>query len=124
MSAATWALVGVLGGTGAACRFLVDSAVRSRWPTAMPWGTIVVNLSGSLLIGVLAATYLLGLIGAQTYTAAAVGFCGGYTTFSTAMVETVRLTQAGDVRRAGLNVAGTLVLTCALAATGLVGLLR
>ncbi|WP_370618790.1 fluoride efflux transporter FluC [Mumia sp. Pv 4-285] len=121
MSAATWVLVGLLGGTGAGCRFLVDSAVRSRWPTAMPWGTIVVNLSGSLLIGVLAGAHLAGVVGTDTYTVAAVGFCGGYTTFSTAMLETVRLTQAGDVRRAALNVTGTLVLTCVLTAVALVG---
>ncbi|MGH1562408.1 fluoride efflux transporter FluC [Mumia sp. DW29H23] len=124
MSALTWALVGVLGGGGAACRFLVDSAVRSRWPTAMPWGTVVVNLSGSLLIGLLAGAHLEGLIGAQTYAVAALGFCGGYTTFSTAMVETVRLAQAGDVRRAVLNAAGTLVLTCVLTAVAMLGLLR
>ena len=51
--------------------------------------------------------------------AASIGFCGGYTTFSTAMVETVRLAQNGDYTRAVLNAAGTAVTTVAAAAAGI-----
>lgn len=121
MSAATWVVVALLGGAGAASRFLVDGAVRGRWRTAMPWGTVVVNLSGSLVIGLLAGAYAVGALGVDAYTAGALGFCGGYTTFSTAMVETVRLAEAGDLRRATVNIAGTLVLTCVLAAVAYAG---
>ncbi|TNC46142.1 CrcB family protein [Mumia zhuanghuii] len=111
------AVICLCGGLGAACRFVLDTAVRRRWSTRMPWGTILVNVSGSLLIGALAAAYAGDALGARPYLVAGVGFCGGYTTFSTAMVETVRLAQDGDFRRAVVNVVGTTAVTCAAAAS-------
>lgn len=106
----TAALVAVLGGLGAAARFVVDGWFRGRWGRRLPVATIAVNVTGSLLIGLLAGAMAAGLLPVTGYTLAATGFCGGYTTFSTAAVETVRLAQAGDLRRAAANAVGTLAL--------------
>lgn len=114
----TFVLVTLLGGVGAATRFVVDGAIRSRWPSGFPTATVVVNVSGSLLLGLLTGVQLVHGLAPIAFTAAAVGFCGGYTTFSTAMVETVRLVQAGEVGRAAANALGTLVLCVGAAAAG------
>jgi len=111
-------LVSLLGGLGAVARFVVDGWIRGRWSTRLPVATIAVNVSGSLLIGFLAGGLASGGISHDAYVVAATGFCGGYTTFSTATVETVRLAQAGAYRRAVLNAFGSLVLTVLAAAAG------
>lgn len=110
--------VAVLGGLGASTRFVVDGAIRRRWTSAFPVATVVVNVTGSLLIGLLAGAATFHGLGPDLRLVAATGFCGGYTTFSTAMVETVRLAQAGELRSAVLNAVGTLTLTVAAAAAG------
>ncbi|WP_324536440.1 fluoride efflux transporter CrcB [Actinotalea sp.] len=110
--------VAVLGGLGAATRFVVDGAIRRRWTSVLPVATVAVNVSGSLVIGLLAGAATFHGLGPDVRVVAATGFCGGYTTFSTAMVETVRLAQAGELRAAVLNAVGTLALTVAAAATG------
>jgi CrcB protein len=79
---------------------------------------MTINVSGSLLIGVLAGLLSTGALAPTAYALAATGFCGGYTTFSTASVEVVRLAQAGDTRRAVIAALGTLVLTVAAATVG------
>lgn len=113
-------LVAVVGGLGAAVRFVVDGWFRGRWAGRLPLATIAINVSGSFVIGLLAGALAAGTLPMTVYTIAATGFCGGYTTFSTAMVETVRLAQAGDARRAVVNALGTLVLTVAVASLGFV----
>ena len=114
----TAVLVAFVGGLGAAARFVVDGWFRGRWAGRLPLATISINVSGSLLIGLLAGAMAVGTLPVTAYTVAATGFCGGYTTFSTAMVETVRLAQAGDRRRAVASTVGTLVLTVAAASLG------
>ena len=114
----TAVLVAFVGGLGAATRFVVDGWFRGRWAARLPLATIAINVSGSFVIGLLAGALAAGTLPTTAYTVAATGFCGGYTTFSTAMVETVRLAQAGDVRRATVNAFGTLVLTVAVATLG------
>ncbi|WP_291377766.1 CrcB family protein [Demequina sp.] len=111
-------LIAVFGGAGAAARFVVDGLIRARWSTALPLGTLTINISGSLLLGFLAGASHAGGWGGDVLDAAAIGFCGGYTTFSTAMAETVRFVQGGDYRRAVINALGTGVLTVAAAAVG------
>lgn len=108
------------GGVGAVLRYLVDSATmlrvaRSARATPFPYGTWVVNVSGSLLIGV-----LLGVV-APLHPAATilgVGLLGGYTTFSSASYETVRLLQRGRVWAGLVNGPGQLVLAVVAAAAG------
>jgi CrcB protein len=111
-------LVALLGGAGAATRFWVDGTIRARGRTILPIATIVVNVTGSLLIGLIAGAHLYRGLPGTWQLLLATGFCGGYTTFSTAMVETVRLAEADERGRAALNVLGTLVVTVAAAAAG------
>lgn len=110
-------LVAALGGLGAATRFVVDGAVRSRWSGPWPVATIAINVTGSLVLGLAVGAGIADAV-ASGVVAGVAAFCGGYTTFSTAMVETVRLVRAGDVRRALGNAVGTAVLTVAAAAVG------
>jgi CrcB protein len=105
-----YVLVCLGGGLGAAGRFMLDGTIRGRWSRVFPLATVAINVSGAFLIGL--------LTGALAYGLAATGFCGGYTTFSTAMVETVRLVQLKDYRRAAVNAFGTLVIAVAAAAAG------
>lgn len=108
----------LLGGVGAAARFWVDGAIRARRSGPMPVATMTINVVGSLLIGVLLGLQVGGVLAPDGFAMLATGFCGGFTTFSTAMVEAVRLLQDGDVRRAWGSVALTLVLSVAAASVG------
>ncbi len=114
----TLLLVALLGGAGAATRFVVDGAVRVRWSRTFPVATFLVNVTGSLFIGLLFGAVTSHGLGSDWSVPAITGFCGGYTTFSTAMVETVRLVQSGQLRRALLNALGTTVACLAAAALG------
>ncbi len=100
MSAWTWLGVAVLGGVGANTRFLVHSLATTHAGGELPLGTLVVNASGSLLLGVLAGVSLNGdaLVLAGTAT------LGSYTTFSTWMLETHLLAANGGRGAAVLNV--------------------
>ena len=112
-------LLGLAGGVGAVCRLLVDTAVRHRWGGRLPYGLFVVNASGSLLLGVL--TGLVAFHGApdDLRLVAGTGFCGGWTTFSTASTETVRLAREGRAGAAAGCAAGMLLTTLLAAALGL-----
>ncbi|MGI4894385.1 MAG: fluoride efflux transporter FluC [Janthinobacterium lividum] len=110
----------LVGALGAVSRFVVDGEIRRRWPSPLPWATFVVNVSGSLLLGLVTGA----VIGHDSSNVLRVvvgsGFCGGYTTFGTAMVETLRLTQ-GRTTVAGVGYSvGTLVATVTAAGLGLV----
>ncbi len=122
MSAVVVVAIALAGGAGAAARFVVDGLVRARTTSVFPLATVVVNVTGSLLIGLLAGAALFAGLGPTWLAVAATGFCGGYTTFSTAMLESVRLVQAEEWRWAVLNALGTLV-TCVAAAAAGVGLM-
>jgi CrcB protein len=109
-----WLAVAILGGLGAVARFLVDGAVAARAATSFPLGTLVVNLSGSFVLGLLAGAALRG----DARLLAGTAFLGAYTTFSTWMLESHRLAGAGQRRLAALNVVASLVLGIAAAALG------
>jgi fluoride exporter len=108
------------GGLGAVTRFVVDGAIRSRTGSAYPLGTLVINISGSLILGLLTGLTLAHLLPDTVRLIVGTGFLGGYTTFSTASFETVRLVQERRVRAAVLYGLGTLVVTTAVAGLGLV----
>ncbi|MGN6402916.1 fluoride efflux transporter FluC [Sinomonas sp.] len=112
-------LLGMAGGLGAGTRFMVDGLVRSLFRTALPFGTILINVTGSFLLGLVTGATLHGAP-TDLQAVAGTGFLGGYTTFSTASVETVRLVQAGRPGLAALNALGTLGLTLLAAAAGVV----
>jgi len=106
-------LVAAGAAVGAPLRYLVDRFVQRRTGATFPWGTLTVNVTGSVLLGLLSAwpdrtvSLLLG-----------VGFCGAFTTYSTFGYETVRLAEEGARPSAALNVAGTLAAGLAAAALG------
>lgn len=111
-------LLALAGGLGAAARFALDGELRARRPSSFPWPILLVNVLGSFLLGFLTGLVLDGADDAWRLVLG-VGFCGGFTTFSTSMVDTVRLAQQGSLRPALVNLGGSLVLTVIAAAFGL-----
>jgi fluoride exporter len=115
VTAAIWAGALVIGGIGAVLRFLVDRAVASRIARSFPFGTLVVNLSGALLLGLLSGLALSHSAALLAGTA----FVGSYTTFSTWMLETQRLAEERQVWPAAANIVVSVVLGIAAATLGL-----
>jgi CrcB protein len=107
------------GALGAVARFLLDSSIKQRWPSPFPWATLIINVTGSLLLGVLAGLVLFHGQPSAWQTVVGTGFCGGYTTFSTASFETVRLIQQHRRALALLNALGSLVASVVGCAVGL-----
>ena len=97
-----WIGVLVAGGLGAVLRFLVDGAVARRAARSFPYGTFVVNISGAALLGLLGSLALSRHVALIADTA----FVGSYTTFSTWMLETQRLSEERQIRRAATNIVG------------------
>ena len=104
-------LIAVGGAAGAVARYLVDATISQRWPSAFPWGTLAVNLSGSLVLGVLfALTVERGVLPASSRAPVMIGFIGAYTTFSTLMLESWRLIEGGSVGLGLANLVGSSVI--------------
>lgn len=95
MSLYAWAGLGLLGGVAALARFLLDAALSERAAGPFPLGTLAVNLSGAVVLGLVAGAALSG----EARVIVAGGGLGSYTTFSTWMLESHRL---GEVGRAWL----------------------
>ena len=104
------------GGVGAAARLLIDGALRTRLGTRLPWGTLIINISGSLLLGLLTGLARSGHLVDTWQAILGAGLLGGYTTFSTASYETVRLLQQRRLTAALINGPGMLTLCIAAAA--------
>jgi len=100
MSAPAWIAVAALGSLGSIARFLLDGAVSARTAGALPLGTLAVNASGTLLLGLLTGLALSG----EALTLAGSATLGSYTTFSTWMLETHRLGEDGRFALGALNV--------------------
>ncbi|HHE31671.1 MAG TPA: fluoride efflux transporter CrcB [Chlorobaculum parvum] len=112
-------LVGAGGFVGSAARYLVALAVPFSG-TGFPYATLLVNLLGSFLIGFFSELALsTTLLSPEARLLLTTGFCGGFTTFSTAMYETGGLMRDGEALYAGLYVAGSLVggLVCIVSGT-------
>ena len=109
-----WVGVLIAGGFGAVLRFLVDGAVARRAVRSFPFGTLVVNISGATLLG------LLGGLALSRHAAlvADTAFVGSYTTFSTWMLETQRLSEERQLRSAVANLVASIVLGIAAALAG------
>ena len=106
--------VGLLGALGAVTRFLVDRAVSARSRGGLPWGTLVVNLTGTFALGLLGGAGVGDVLALLAGTAA----LGSYTTFSTWMFESHRLAEDGRGRLVLLNLAVGLVAGLATATAG------
>lgn len=104
---------------GAMCRYLVDGLVQRRNRSVLPLGTLVVNVTGSLALGLLVGLALHHGFTDGPRTVAGTGFLGAFTTFSTFSYDTIRLIEAGSHREALLNAAASLSLGLTAAAAGL-----
>ena len=103
------------GALGSLARFWVSTGIYQLFGRSFPWGTLVVNLSGSFVMGFLFVLFLERLAAAPEWRAAVlVGFLGAFTTFSTFSIETLSLMEEGLLLKALLNVAAS-VLVCLLA---------
>lgn len=111
--------VALTAGVGAVCRYLLDQAVQHRHGSDFPWGTFVVNATGSLLLGVVTGLGLHHGLAATPTVVLSAGFCAGYTTWSTWAWESLALAEVGDWWRAGCNVAGSVAVGLAAAGVGL-----
>ncbi|MDP4334504.1 fluoride efflux transporter CrcB [Curtobacterium sp. A7_M15] len=118
MNALELLVVAVGGGVGAALRFVLDGVVKAR-VSRFPLGTLVINVTGSFVLGVLTGLGQAGTIPLPVVAVLGTGMMGGYTTFSTASVETVQLLRSGKPRLAVLNGLGMLVVSVGAAALGL-----
>ncbi|MFV0459051.1 MAG: fluoride efflux transporter FluC [Actinomycetales bacterium] len=121
---ATGILVMLGGALGAGCRYLVAEAVRAWLPPSdaarVPWATTIVNVAGSFLLGVVTGLAGLQAVGGPAGAALlGVGFCGGFTTFSTFAVDCVSLFSARAARALSTYLAINVVAGCAAAAAGL-----
>ncbi len=110
-----WLAVALGGAVGSMFRYWVSTGIGHRWPVGFPWGTIVVNGVGSLLIGFCYVIIEQRFPGNELIrTLVIVGLLGGFTTFSAFSIETVQLFQSGLVGRAAGNVIASFAL-CILA---------
>jgi CrcB protein len=107
-------LVALGAAVGAPLRYLTDRAIQSRHRSVFPWGTLTVNVAGSLLLGFLlarpagpAVTALLGT-----------GFCGALTTYSTFSYETFQLARQGESLPAVANALGSILAGLGAATVG------
>ena len=112
----TYLWIAVGGALGSVARFGMSSAIAGWFGATFPWGTILVNISGSFVIGFFAT--LTGpdgrvLVSGDIRQFVTVGICGGYTTFSSFSLQTLNLVQDGELMQAGLNVIGSVALCLA-----------
>ena len=114
MSIVIWTAVVLIGGAGSVLRFYLDGTVASAAGRDFPLGTLAVNLSGALVLGLLTGLAL----GHDQALLAGTAAVGSYTTFSTWMLETQRLAEERQFRKVAFNVAASLILGVAAAALG------
>ena len=111
------ALGSALGGV---TRYLLGGWIQQRAGTAFPIQTLLINVTGSLLLGFLQRYALESVaISPEIRTMLTIGFCGGYTTFSTFSFETVRMLEDGDWRRAALYMSLSVILSVGAAVLGI-----
>ena len=109
-------MIAIGAAIGAPARYLADRAVQSRHDTALPWGTVTVNVVASLVFGFVAGAA--GHVSAEVQALVATGFCGALSTFSTFSYETLRLGQEGRRSVAATNVVVSVAAALGAAALG------
>lgn len=112
-------VIAVAGGAGAVCRFVLDGLLTSVSEADFPWPTVLINITGSLLLGLITGFAVSGLLPEAWRLVLGTGFLGGYTTFSTASVDTVRLLQQRRWTAGMVHGLGTLVIAVGAAGLGL-----
>lgn len=111
--------VGLAAALGAVARYVLDLAVQRRHERTFPFGTLVINVLGSFVLGLFTGLALHHGLGTRTTAIVGVGLCGGFTTFSTWMWESLALSESGAYAEAAANVVGSLVLGLVAAGAGL-----
>lgn len=114
MSPAGWVAVALVGGAAATARFLIDAAVGARAEHPFPLGILAVNLAGALALGLVAGAALRG----EALIVVAGGGIGSFTTFSTWVLDSHRLAEAGHTHLVWLNVGLALLAGFAAVACG------
>ena len=112
-------MVAAGGFVGAPSRYLLDRAVNRRVESDLPWGTFLVNITGSFMLGLLTGLSLSNHLSDLAKALLGTGFCGAYTTFSTFTFETVRLLEVGQLLEAALNAFASLAVGLLGAGVGL-----
>ncbi|MFE3902135.1 fluoride efflux transporter CrcB [Streptomyces sp. NPDC059153] len=113
-----WLLVIVGAAVGAPLRYLTDRAVQSRHDTVFPWGTFAVNVTGSLVLGLLTGAVAAGAASSHLQLLLGTGLCGALTTYSTFSYETLRLAEDGAKFYAAANVVASVVVGLGAAFAG------
>lgn len=112
-------LVGLAGALGALTRYLLGRLMVEKAKTIFPWSTLLINVSGAFLIGLLFGLTSQKVISPQAQTILATGFLGGYTTFSTMSWEGVQLIKSGHPRQSVLYLAANFLPGLLAAALGI-----
>jgi CrcB protein len=110
--------VALAAALGAASRYVLDQVVQHQHDQTFPWGTFVINVTGSFVLGLATGLSMHHGLPSDATTIVGVGFAGGYTTWSTYMWESLALAQAGALAEAAVNVLGSLVVGLTAAAAG------
>jgi fluoride exporter len=109
----TYVYVALGGAIGSTARFALSGGVARGLAEVFPWGTLIVNVTGCFIIGlfaVLTAPHGRFIVSPEIRQFVMVGICGGYTTFSSFSLQTLALARDGDLTRAGLNIAASVIL--------------
>jgi CrcB protein len=110
---ATYLWIALGSAIGGVARYGASSVIANGFGQTFPWGTLLVNISGSFVIGFFAT--LTGpdgrvMVAPDFRQFVMIGICGGYTTFSSFSLQTLNLVQEGDMLRAGANIGGSVIL--------------
>lgn len=108
------------GALGSLARYGISEWARKRFGEAFPWGTLAVNLTGSLLLGLLLGLALAGKTSRSARALAGAGFMGAFTTFSTFSCETWALVEDGKLGAAAINIVANVAVGLCAAALGVI----
>jgi CrcB protein len=106
-----WAIA-IGAAVGGVARYYLASSVQQRFGVTFPWGTLLINVTGSLLLGfIIRYAVVTPTVSVEMRALLTTGFCGGYTTFSTFSYETAALLEEGQYERAGAYAVGSVLLS-------------
>jgi len=108
------------GAVGSVARYALGAAVQQRAGGVLPWGTLLINVTGSLLLGFVMQYFSeSAALSSETRALLTTGFLGGYTTFSAFSYETVRLLEDGNYRGAALYASASVLLSLVATIVGI-----